>query len=138
MNLAGKQFSVWKSFLSLKRNLESVNFTIEKNCTIQRRKMFLEKCFSTALQFLHTKTVFWEVVLYLTVKRALWTYVTANFLCCPFLWLPLGTRLMWTYFVRKVSTFCNEKKNWDLTTLSMSPNAFNKSKSLIYSICAHS
>ena len=30
------------------------------------------------------------------------------------------------------------RKNSDLTTLSMLPNAFNKSKCLIYSMCAHS
>ena len=30
------------------------------------------------------------------------------------------------------------RKKIDLTTLSMYPNAFNKSKCLIYSMCAHS
>ena len=100
-----KQFSVRKSFLSLKRNLESVNLTIEKNYTIQR----LEKCFPSNFC---TKTVFWEVFYWkiflwicvcFTVKRALWTYVTLQqTFCAAFLWLSLGTRLMWTYFVRKV------------------------------------
>ena len=39
-----------------------------------------------------------------------------------------------TYDVNKVFLF--DEKN--LITLSMEPNAFNKSKFLIYSMCAHS
>ena len=37
------------------------NSKMEKNYTIQRLETFQEKCFAMTLQFLHTKTVFWEV-----------------------------------------------------------------------------